>query len=53
MIDETGSNFPKSAHEMLATYLNIVAKSQDSDWRYKVISKKEFEKSLKETKQSS
>ncbi len=32
---------------MLASYLNIVAKSNESKWRYKVIPKEQFEKNLK------
>lgn len=44
-------DFPKGAHEMLAQYLNIVAKSQESEWRYKVISKEEFEMEFNSTKQ--
>ena len=46
-------DFPKAAHEMLAQYLNIVAKSQESKWRYKVVTKEEFESEFIETKQNS
>lgn len=46
-------DFPKAAHEMLAQYLNIVAKSQESKWRYKVITKEEFESEFIKTKQNS
>jgi hypothetical protein len=53
MINETELDFPKGAHEMLASYLNIVAKSQESEWRYKVITKEEFETELKAKLQNS
>ena len=46
-------DFPKAAHEMLAQYLNIVAKSQESNWRYKVVTKEEFESDFIQTKQNS
>ena len=52
MIKETELDFPKGAHEMLAQYLNIVAKSQESDWRYKIIPKEEFEIELREKLQN-
>lgn len=49
-ITDFDKDFPKAAHEMLAQYLNIVAKSQESNWRYKVITKEEFEEDFKSTK---
>lgn len=49
MIKEEELDFPKSAHEMLAMYLNMVAKSQESDWRYKIVSKEDFEAEFKLT----
>ncbi len=52
-ITDFGKDFPKAAHEMLAQYLNIVAKSQESNWRYKVVTKEEFEEDFKLTKQGS
>ena len=44
--------FNKEAHEMLATYLNIVSKSNNSEWYYKVVQKDEFEKELKKKSQN-
>lgn len=52
-ITDFDKDFPKAAHEMLAQYLNIVAKSQESNWRYKVVTKEEFDSEFKETKQNS
>ena len=51
-ITDFDKDFPKAAHEMLAQYLNIVAKSQESKWRYKVVTKEEFESEFIETKQN-
>lgn len=52
MINETELDFSQSAHEMLTSYLNIVAKSQNSEWRYKIITKEEFEAGLRESLKS-
>lgn len=45
-------DFNKEAHEMLATYLNIVSKSNESEWYYKVIPKDEFQAELKKKSQN-
>ena len=39
---EQNLNQSKQSYEMLATYLNIVAKSENSKWRYKVVLEEEL-----------
>ena len=48
----TENSLQKEAYEMLAGYLNIVAKSTETDYRFKIISKEEFEEEFRKKVQN-